>query len=163
MLLRASGARDHLLLPTAVFEQLGPIGASRISLELGPCLLWRGPPSLCRAAVCDAFSCGSAAEEAPVPKQWGTEEMGLLLLQCSHVFIPPGLPCSHPLPSPGPGLARSTLRYKGLKTQDHFYSVGTKGFLCCNSSVQLCTRSLRGAQQPMPCMSGTKADCCGHG
>ena len=83
---------------------------------------------------------------------------------CSTAVSSSLLPSPVPIPSPVlvPALPRAHW-YKGLKNQDHFYSVGTKGFLCCNSSVQLCTRPSHGAQQRAPCMTATKADYCGDG
>lgn len=133
VLLRANGVQDQSLLTDGVFEQLGPIASEQGSLELCPCLLsWL--PSLCCAAACNAFSCGSAAEESwrstavhspnwtskvrrreaekqtQVPKQQVMKEISLLSMQYGCFFIPPALP------SPGPCLARSPLVQRSEKS-----------------------------------------------
>lgn len=181
------GAQGCSLLTYAVFVQLGPVAANRVSWSCVcvcfpgclPCaVLQRVMPSAAvqlprkvggvpqsPAPTGPAMSEGQVEKQrkTQVPKQQVMKEIGLLFTQHSCFFIPPAFPFSHLLPSPRPCLAKSTLWYKGLKSQNHFHSVGTKDFLCCNSSVQLWKRPLRGAQQHVPCVTGTKAGYCGDG
>lgn len=171
---QSGAAQGCSLLTCAVFVQLRPIAGKHGFLELCLCLLSR-LPSLCRAAACDAISRSSAAEESgestAVPSPNGTSkvrgtgrkpekntgaqaaghETDWFAFHAAQLFLYPA--CLPLLPSPPQSSSlpcQEHIWYKGLKSQDHFHSVGTKDFLCCNSSVQLCKRPSRRAQQHVP-------------
>lgn len=139
VLLRANGVQDQSLVTDRVFEQLGPIASEQGSLELCPrcfpgCLPCAVLQHAMPSAVVQLLRKAGGVLQSTAPTEPARsegerqrnrhrcqsmkemKEISLLFMQYGCFFIPPALRCSHPLPSPGPCLARSTLVQRSEKS-----------------------------------------------